>query len=106
MRNLSNFASRQFGLIGICGDHIAVGFDPRLSVHFKRIRIGMGRKVGRINRKGLVFVFQIKILLKIARIDRFIRRAVAAVFGNFEIPPPLFDAIQTAITNRIIKLCQ
>ena len=66
----------------------------------------MRRKVGWINRKGLIFVFQIKILLQIARIDRFICRAVAAALSNFEIPPPLFNAIQTAITNRIIKLCQ
>ena len=99
-------ATLQPGLVFICRDHRLIGLDPGLAVHRERVGVGMRRKRRRVDRKGLIFVFQVQIALQATLIDGMFGRTVAAIFLQLEIPPPFLNRVEPAIANHIVQLGQ
>ena len=96
----------QPGLVFLGGDHCLIGFNPLFAVHRERKWPGMRRQICRIYSQGLVFIFQIQILLQVAFIERMLGRLVTAIRIELEIPPPFLGQVQATVFNHVIQLRQ
>ena len=83
-----------------------MGGDPGLAVH----RIGVGPWVrgqrGGVDGEGLIFELEIEIGLQVTCVNGLGRRVELARGFAFDVPPPLFDRVQTALADLVIQLGQ
>ena len=83
-----------------------MGGNPGLAVH----RIGVGPRMRRqrsgVDGEGLFLEFEVKIGLQITGVHRLGRRVELARGFALDVPPPLFDRVQTALADLVIQLGQ
>jgi len=100
------FTAHKLGFIFFCCDHRLISLYPLFAIHRIGIGVWMRRKMSWIDCQCLIFIFQIKVSLKIAPIDRLFCFVIAAICIKGDIPPPFFSIIETALAHCIIKPCQ